>query len=155
MSVLGIFILAAAVLFTFFFNSLIIKRNVADKAFALVRGLIKKRSELIADWLKTLPEDEQENAEVQKVKELSEQLLVLPETDRLKPDFLLSDALKNAAALPEIPEELREIEQNLQKARDYYNEAVANLTSAVSYQPGKLFAGMMHIKKYTPWQIEQ
>ena len=56
MSVLGIFILAAAVLFTFFFNSLIIKRNVADNAFALVRGLIKKRSELIADWLKTLPE---------------------------------------------------------------------------------------------------
>ena len=52
MSVLGIIILVAAVLFTFIFNGLIIKRNVAENAFSIVRGLIKHRSDLLADSLR-------------------------------------------------------------------------------------------------------
>ena len=54
MSIIGLVILAFAVVFIFIFNDMILKRNVVESAYAAVRGLLKMR----CDFLDTLdPED--------------------------------------------------------------------------------------------------
>lgn len=154
MSVLGIIILVAAVLFTFIFNGLIIKRNVAENAFSIVRGLIKHRSDLLADWIDQLPEEKQQLSEIQQIKQLAGEIMITPEKERAKLDYQLSGILKNVPQSLEMSVQISENETNLAAARDYYNQAAANLNNAINIQPGKLFSSIMHLKEHNLWLDE-
>ena len=80
--------------------------------------------------------------------------MITPEKERAKLDYQLSGILKNVPQSLEMPVQICENETNLAAARDYYNQAAANLNNAINIQPGKFFSSIMHLKEHNLWLDE-
>ena len=144
MSILGLVILAFAVLFIFIFNDMILKRNVVESAYAAVRGLLKMR----CDFLDTLTADNgrisamQEIAAAMRKADIAGQITLDAELTALTTGYLA----ENAEA-----EELAELEEKLEEARAMYNNAVSSFNRAASVQPGRLVTKLRKWSLYPEW----
>ena len=144
MSILGLVILAFAVLFIFIFNDMILKRNVVESAYAAVRGLLKMR----CDFLDTLTADNgrisamQEIAAAMRKADIAGQISLDAELTALTTEYLA----ENAEA-----EELAELEEKLVEARAMYNSAVSSFNRAASVQPGRLVTKLRKWPLYPEW----
>ena len=130
MSILGLVILAFAVLFIFIFNDMILKRNVVESAYAAVRGLLKMR----CDFLDTLTAD---NGRISAMQEIAAAMR--------KADIAGQISLDAEA------EELAELEEKLVEARAMYNSAVSSFNRAAGVQPGRLVTRLRKWPLYPEW----
>ena len=144
MSILGLVILAFAVLFIFIFNDMILKRNVVESSYAAVRGLLKMR----CDFLDTLTADNgrisamQEIAAAMRKADIAGQITLDAELTALTSEYLA----ENAEA-----EELAELEEKLVEARAMYNSAVSSFNRAAGVQPGRLVTRLRKWPLYPEW----
>ena len=144
MSVIGLVILAFAVIFIFIFNDMILKRNVVESAYAAVRGLLKMR----CDFLDTLPADDGKVSAMQTIvsamrkADIAGQIQLDAELTVLSAEYLA----ENTGA-----EELAELEEKLIEARAMYNNAVGSFNRAAGVQPGKLVAKLRKWSLYPEW----
>ena len=145
MSIIGLVILAFAVLFIFIFNDMILKRNVVESAYAAVRGLLKMR----CDFLDTLSPDDgnaqamQEVAAAMRKADIARQIELDSQLTALTTEYL---AEKSEAT------ELAELEEKLIDARSMYNSAVNSFNRAAAVHPGKLVAKLRKWSPYPEWQ---
>lgn len=144
MSVIGLVILAFAVIFIFIFNDMILKRNVVESSYAAVRGLLKMR----CDFLDTLPADDGKVSAMQAIvsamrkADIAGQIKLDAELTVLTTEYLA----ENTGA-----EELAELEEKLIEARAMYNNAVSSFNRAAGVQPGKLVAKLRKWSLYPEW----
>ena len=144
MSIIGLVILAFAVLFIFIFNDMILKRNVVESAYAAVRGLLKMR----CDFLDTLPAD---NGKVSAMQAIVSAMRKADVAGQIKLDAELTAlSAEYLAANPETAE-LAELEAKLIDARAMYNAAVEKFNKAAVVHPGKLAAKLRKWELYPEW----
>ncbi|MBE6379754.1 MAG: LemA family protein [Lentisphaerae bacterium] len=165
MSIPGIILLVLAIVFIYFFNGVIIKRQRWMHNLSLVNVFFKQRMELLTELMELLPEalkagganvrtmiDEYDfHAALQQKSELDERL-----TSALKkwystlkelPEFQAEGALKKALA------QLERCEGFLTSARIEYNRSAENLNRVISLPVWKIFAARMKIKPQEQWAI--
>ncbi len=144
MSIIGLVILAFAVVFIFIFNDMILKRNVVESAYAAVRGLLKMR----CDFLDTLaPEDGnaaamQEVAAAMRKADIAGQIELDSKLTALAAEYL-ADKTGDC--------ELAELEEKLVDARAMYNAAVSSFNRAAAVQPGKLVTKLRKWPLFPEW----
>ena len=167
MSVLGIIILVAVVLFIFIFNSLIMKRNIVDNAFAAVDAQLKQRFDLIPNLVAAASRYMAHESEtLSKIAEMRSAAATVAEKSKL--DCQLTGAMRNfmvqMEAYPDLKasenvihlqSSLNEIEAQLAAARRAYNSAVTDYNNAIQMVPGCFFAPLMRLTKRDLFEIPE
>lgn len=167
MSIPGIIILIAVFLFIFIFNSLTMKRNMVDNAFAAIDAQLKKRFDLIPNLVAAASKYmEHESETLGKIAEMRSSAASVAEKSAL--DAKLTGTLRNfmlqVEAYPDLKasenianlqNSLNEIEAQLAAARRAYNSAATDFNNAIQMFPGCLFAPMMHLQKRDLFEISE
>lgn len=167
MSVFGIIILIAVILFIFIFNSLIMKRNMVDNAFAAIDAQLKNRFDLIpnlvaaaseymkheSETLSNIAAMRSNAASVAEKSNLDRQL-----TGQLHNFMVQMEAypdLKASQNIMHLQSSLNEIEAQLAAARRAYNSAVTDYNNAIEMVPGCFFAPLMKMSKRELFEIPE
>lgn len=167
MSVIGIIIVVAIVFFIFMFNSLTMKRNMVDNAFAAIDAQLKKRFDLIPNLVASASKYmEHESQTLSQIAEMRSNASTVAEKSAL--DAKLTGSLRNfmvqVEAYPDLKASdsiamlqtsLNEIEAQLAAARRTYNSAVTEFNNAIQMFPGCLFAPMMNLQKRDLFEIPE
>lgn len=161
----GIIVVVLIIFFIYNFNSLTMKRNMVDNAFAMIDTQLKLRFDLIpnitaatSEYMKheseTLTEIAKMRSSASGVAEKSSldskmtaglrNLMVQIEA---YPELKASENIKNLQA------SLNEVEAQLAAARRSYNSAVTAFNSSIEMFPGCMFAPMMHLTKRELFEI--
>lgn len=167
MTISGIIIIAAVFIFIFIFNSLIMRRNMVDNAFAAIDAQLKKRFDLIPNLVAAASKYmEHESETLSKIAEMRSSASSVAEKSAL--DTKLTGTLRNfmlqVEAYPDLKasenitmlqNSLNEIEAQLAAARRAYNSAVTEFNNAIQMFPGCLLAPMMHLTKRDLFEIPE
>ena len=138
MSIPGLIFLILIIAFIFIFNSLIMKRNVAENSLAVVNAYLKRQFEVTAD-LKNLIAQKTTGSDMQAKAALESAF-----RDRLA-DFI-ADIDSESSEITGLKNELTELAQQYEKAKTAYNQSVTTYNQAISTFPGTLFARLMHLQ---------
>jgi LemA protein len=138
------------------YNSLVIKKNQVNKAFASVDVLLKKRCDLLPNLVAVVKNYFQyEQKTLAEIVRLRSQVMTGQVTDeqRLNLENQISRTVGNILALienyPELKaneqviqllESLNEIEEQISAARRFYNSAVTDYNNAIEIFPNNLIA---------------
>lgn len=167
MSVLGIIILVFVIAFIFIFNSLIMKRNMVDNAFAAIDAQLKNRFDLIPNLVAAASqymkhESETLNGIVEKRAQASsvaaKSQLDCQLTGTLRNFMLQMEAypdLKASQNIMHLQTTLNEIEAQLAAARRSYNAAVTDYNNAIQMVPGCFFAPLMRLTARELFEIPE
>ena len=161
MSIIGIVLLAAAAVFIYLFNGLVIKRSRVENFLLYYTGFLKRRVDYLNDLLEMLPEAD--DMQIQKLRTLLESPQLTTEiTAKSQWDAAVTTAwkelfeiIRNNADLKDI---LTKIERNgghLVTCRKEYNQAVKNLNDEIAVFPWSLLAGFMKITPRTACTIPE
>lgn len=167
MSISGIVIFVAVFLFIFIFNSLTMKRNMVDNAFAAIDAQLKKRFDLIPNLVAAASKYMAHESEtLGKIAEMRSNASSVAEKSAL--DAELTGTLRNfmvqVEAYPELKaseniimlqSSLNEIESQLAAARRTYNSAVTEFNNAIQMFPGCLLAPLMRLQKRDLFEIPE
>lgn len=163
----GIIVFVFVFIFIFLFNSLIMKRNMVDNAFAAIDAQLKKRFDLIPNLVaaaskymehesKTLTEIAEMRSNASSVTEKS--ALDAKLTANLRNFMLQVEAypdLKASENINMLQTSLNEIEAQLAAARRAYNSAVTDFNNAIQMFPGCLMAPLMHLAPRDLFEIPE
>lgn len=170
--VLGILgIIGAAVGFVVsIYNTLIQLKNKADEAWADIDTQLKRRYDLIPNIVesvkgyakhesKTFEEVTKArnmamNAKTAEEKEQAENML----TSTLKSLFAVSENYPELRAnenFMDLQQTLKDVEDNLQLSRRYYNATIRDYNTKLDLFPDNIIAGMFKFQKRTFFQIEK
>jgi len=153
------------------YNSLIRKRNEADKAFASIDTMAKKRYDLIPNLVATVQQYMQH--ERQTLTEITEMRAKatsgnLSDEEKIELDGKLSKAvsgimiavenypdLKASTNFMQLQGSLNEVEEQLSAARRFYNAAVTDFNNAIQMVPTNIIAGMFNFKAKKLFEISE
>lgn len=169
---IGLIILAAVVVvLALMYNSLILKRNAVDNAFAAIDTQLKKRYDLIPNLVSSAKAYmKHEAGTLTQIAELRSQAMKpgLPQTEKIDLDNRISGAmravmvqveqypdLKASENIRMLMRSLNEVEEQLSAARRSYNAAVTEFNSAIQIVPYNLFAGVLGFSKKELFQIPE
>ncbi|MBO5721695.1 MAG: LemA family protein [Lentisphaeria bacterium] len=153
MSIPGLIFLILIIAFIFIFNSLIMKRNVAENSLAVVNAFLKRQFEVAGDLLAAVPDTAPES--VEELKRVIAQKTTgsdMKAKAALESDFhaRLADFIaaidSESSQITDLKNELTELSQQAAKAKTAYNQAVTTYNQAISTFPGTLFARLMHLQ---------
>ncbi|MBU6213641.1 MAG: LemA family protein [Actinomycetales bacterium] len=138
------------------YNSLVRKKVAVDEAFAQIEVQLQRRNDLIPNLVETVKgyaSHEQETFD-KVVKARAASTAAHGVADVAAADGALTQALRGLLAVAEnypdlkasanflsLQEELSATENKVGFARQYYNDAVRTLNTAIEVIPGKFFAG--------------
>lgn len=161
-AVLGILLIAL-------YNRLVVLRNRVENAWAQIDVQLKQRYDLIPNLVETVKgyaSHEREtlekviqarnmavNASGVEAQSQAENML----TGALKSLFALSEAypdLKANTNFLDLQEKLATIEQKIAYARQFYNDSVTSLNTAIETFPANVFAGIFGFTKKEYFEIE-
>jgi LemA protein len=153
------------------YNSLILKKNQADKAFATIDVLLKKRCDLLPNLVAVVKNYFQyEQKTLTEVVRLRSQVMTgeISEQRRLNLENQISRTVGNILALienyPELKaneqviyllESLNEIEEQISAARRFYNSAVTDYNNAIEIFPNNLVASRMRYRLKTLFEATE
>ena len=162
--IIPIIIVAIAVIFVvLLYNSLVVKKNQVNNAFAGTDALLKKRYDLIPNLVETVKTYMQhEQKTLTEITELRSKAMSGPLSDDDKID--LNNKLGKAVggimvAVENYPDlkanqnfmqlqgSLNEIEEQISAARRAYNASVTDYNNAVEMLPTNILASMMNYKQ--------
>ncbi len=146
----------------FSYNSLVSKRNEADKAFASIDTMAKKRYDLIPNLVATVQQYMQhERATLTEITEMRAKATSgnLTNDEKIELDSKLSKAvsgimvavenypdLKASTNFMQLQGSLNEVEEQLSAARRFYNAAVTSYNNAIQMVPSNIVASMFNFK---------
>ncbi len=151
------------------YNSLVFNRNLVEEGWSGIETQLKRRSNLIPNLVETVKGYMgQERGVLEKVTEMRARTgQAATPAERGKAEGLLGQALANifavAEAYPELKSnenfmdlhrQLAQIEDEIQKARRYYNGTVRNLNVLIESFPSNIVAGMFSFVKAEFFEIE-
>jgi LemA protein len=147
------------------YNSLIVKKNRVENAFASIDVMLKKRYDLIPNLVETVKGyASHERAVLEEVTELRRQAVSGNKSteERIVMDNLLSDALSRLIVTVErypelkasghflhLQRSLNEVEEQLSASRRAYNAAVTAYNTAIEIFPNSLLAQTLSFKHRT------
>lgn len=147
---LGLFVLTQ-------YNGLVRKKVAVDEAFAQIEVQLQRRNDLIPNLVETVKgyaSHEQETFD-KVVKARAASTAAHGVTDVSAADGMLTQALRGLLAVAEnypdlkassnflsLQEELAATENKVGFARQYYNDSVRTLNTAIEVIPGRFFAGL-------------
>ena len=153
MSIPGLIFLILIIAFIFIFNSLIMKRNVAENSLAVVNAYLKRQFEVTADLLAAVPDiapesvDELKNLIAQKTTGSDMQAkAALESAFRARLADFIAGIDSESSEITGLKNELTELAQQYEKAKTAYNQSVTTYNQAISTFPGTLFARLMHLQ---------
>lgn len=158
---LGLFVLAQ-------YNGLVRKKVAVDEAFAQIEVQLQRRNDLIPNLVETVKgyaSHEQETFD-KVVKARAASTAAHGVADVAAADGMLTQALRGLLAVAEnypdlkasanflsLQEELSGTENKVGFARQYYNDSVRTLNTAIEVIPGKFFAGMAGATKREFYEV--
>ncbi len=157
--------------FVFSYNSLISKRNEADKAFASIDTMAKKRYDLIPNLVATVQQYMQhERGTLTEITEMRAKATSgnLSDDDKIALDGKLSKAmsgimvavenypdLKASTNFMQLQGSLNEIEEQLSASRRFYNAAVTDLNNTIQMVPSNIVASMFNFQLKKLFEISE
>jgi len=169
-----VLLVAAGILVLWFiasYNGLIVKRNEADKAFASIDTMAKKRYDLIPNLVATVQQYMQhERATLTEITELRAKATSgnLSDEEKIALDGKISKAmsgimiavenypdLKASTNFMQLQGSLNEVEEQLSAARRFYNAAVTTYNNAIQMVPTNIVAGMFNFKAKKLFEISE
>jgi LemA protein len=152
------------------YNSLVGKRNEADRAYSDMDVSLKKRFDLVPNLVETVKGlAKQESAVFDKITTARSAVAgaTSPE-QRLNAEAGLSSALRglfalvesnpqlvSAPAFQDLNTQLSSIEGDIQSSRRYYNGAVLQFNNSIQMIPSNIIAGMFGFKVKPLFEIEE
>lgn len=152
------------------YNSFIKMRNTCEEAWATIDVYLKKRYDLIPNLVETVKgyakhesgtlekviaaRNAAMSAEAPKDKIAAENAL----TGTLRSLFAVAEAYPQLQAntnFLDLQNQLKQIEAELANARKYYNATVRQINTKMETFPSNIIAGMMHLKKFDYYEIEE
>ena len=153
-------------LWIFYYNSLIGKRNQVTNAFSAIDVMLKKRFDLIPNLVEIVKQyTDYEQSTLTKIVELRAKATSgsISDTEKASLDAELSSTIKglmvNVENYPDLKANTNflnlqttwtESEEQIAAARRTYNAVVTDFNNAIMMFPGNLFAGML---SYTPIEV--
>ena len=153
-------------LWIFYYNSLIGKRNQVTNAFSAIDVMLKKRFDLIPNLVEIVKQyTDYEQSTLTKIVELRAKATSgsISDTEKASLDTELSSTVKglmvNVENYPDLKANTNflnlqttwtESEEQIAAARRTYNAVVTDFNNAIMMFPGNLFAGML---SYTPIEV--
>lgn len=139
------------------YNQLVKRRNEAHEAFASIDVFLKQRYDLIPNLVNTVKGyTAYEAGTLERIVQLRSQAMGAPMAEKGASEAALAGALKSIFALAEnypdlkasqefsqLQQTLNTLEENIQRARRYYNATVRDLNTAIESFPNNLFATSM------------
>lgn len=167
--ILGVLVAGVGLWAVFLYNGLVRMRNMVEEAWSGIDVQLKRRTDLIPNLVSTVKgyaaHEKETLEEVVRLRNLAQNAQGVGETAQAQ--GLLGAALGKLIALAEnYPElkanenflqlqgTLKEIEEQIQLARRYYNGSVRNLNIAVESFPGNLLAGRFGFAKAEFFELE-
>jgi len=157
--------------FVFSYNSLISKRNEADKAFASIDTMAKKRYDLIPNLVATVQQYMQhERGTLMEITEMRAKATSgnLSDEEKIALDGKLSKAmsgimvavenypdLKASTNFMQLQGSLNEVEEQLSAARRFYNAAVTDFNNAIQMVPSNIVASMFNFQAKKLFEIAE
>jgi LemA protein len=165
--VIGILIISIIAIY----NRLVGLRNDADKAFASIDAMAKKRYDLIPNLVATVQQYmEHERATLTEITELRAKAVsgTLSDNEKVDLDNKISRAMGGImVAVENYPDlkanqnfiqlqgSLNEVEEQLSAARRAYNAAVTDYNNATQMFPSNIFAAMFNFKAKRLFEISE
>jgi len=153
------------------YNGLVGKRNEADKAFASIDTMAKKRYDLIPNLVATVQQYMQhERATLTEITEMRAKATSgkLSDDEKIELDGKLSKAvsgimvavenypdLKASTNFMQLQGSLNEVEEQLSAARRFYNAAVTSYNNAIQMVPSNIVASMFNFKTKKLFEITE
>ncbi len=166
-------LLGLAALAAFFiaslYNRLVRLRNEAEESFKTIDVYLKQRYDLIPNLINTIKGyTAYESSTLEKIVNLRSQAMAAPAAEKGASEAALAGALKSVFALAEnypdlkanqeflhLQETLANLEENIQRARRYYNATVRDLNTSVESFPTNLLAGAFGFYKMEYFDVPQ
>ena len=165
--VAGVLLLLLAV----FYNSLVSKRNSADKAFASIDAMAKKRYDLIPNLVASVQQYmKHEKETLTQITEMRARATSgnISDEEKIDLDRKISRAvsgimvavenypdLKASSNFLQLQGSLNEVEEQLSAARRFYNAAVTDLNNAVQMFPTNIIASMFGFSTKQLFEISE
>lgn len=152
------FLIILAVVFVYFYNSIVVLGNRIDNAWSQIDVQLKKRADLVPNLVETVKGyAKHEKGVFAAVTEARSQWMKAgTPAEKAKAGNNLGAALKSVFAVAEnypqlqasenfkmLQEELSGIEGKIAYSRQFYNDAVLSYNNTITTIPGTWFAGMM------------
>lgn len=153
------------------YNGLVSKRNEADKAFASIDTMAKKRYDLIPNLVATVQQYMQhERATLTEITEMRAKATSgnLSDEEKIALDGKISKAmsgimvavenypdLKASTNFMQLQGSLNEVEEQLSAARRFYNAAVTSYNNAIQMVPSNIVASMFNFKTKKLFEITE
>lgn len=160
--VIGLFLMST-------YNRLVRMRNGAEEAFKSINVYLKQRYDLIPNLVSTIKGYTQyESGILEKIVALRSQAMNAGGKDGGAAENALSGALKSVFALAEnypdlkanqeflnLQQTLTGLEENIQRARRYYNASARDLNNAVEVFPSNLIAGPFGFQRMGYFEVPE
>ena len=167
----GIILGVVVILLIVMFNSLVVKRNAVDNAFAAIDAQLKKRCDMIPNLVASAKAYMKHESEtLTNITALRAQAMkpdLTPE-EKIQLDNKITGAmrgfmvqmesypdLKASDNIQMLMRSLNEVEEQLSAARRTYNAAVTEFNNSIQVFPACVFAGMMGFTKKELFSIPE
>jgi len=151
------------------FNRFVRLRNGAEEAFKTIDVFTKQRYDLIPNLVNTVKGYMQhERGTLEKIVELRNRAMGHGGHSGDETENALSGALKSVFALAEnypdlkanqdflqLQHQLSALEEQIQRARRYYNASARDLNNAIETFPGNLIAGPLGFRTMDYYEVDQ
>jgi len=164
-----VLIIILVCMFISYYNRFVTGKNNVEESFSTMDTHLKQRHDLIPNLVATvkgLIKNEKETlSSVIEARNLAANSTTLE--DKIKNEAVLNNSLKGLACVvdkyPELKEDsnfislqqdLKNIENNIADARQFYNARVKTFNNSIEGFPGVLFAKMYKFKKYSFYIVD-
>lgn len=151
------------------YNRLVRRRNEAEEAFKSIDVYTKQRYDLIPNLINTIKGyTAYESSTLEKIVQLRSQAMAAPAAEKGASEAALAGALKSVFALAEnypdlkaneefmqLQQTLTGLEENIQRARRYYNATVRDLNISIESFPSNLIAPTFGFHKMPYYDVPE
>ena len=157
--VIGVIVLIIVIWLISSYNGFVTLRNKTEEAFSAIDVSLKKRYDLIPNYVETVKGYAKHESEtLEKVVAARNQAMTATNIDdKIKQENVLSGALKSLFAVSEsypelkanqnfseLSEELRNTENKISFSRQFYNDTVTMYNTKIQVFPSNIIAGMFN-----------
>lgn len=166
--ILGVIVVVLGIWLASSYNNFVKMRNMAEEAFSTMDVYLKKRYDLIPNFVETVKGYAKHESETLEKVIAARNMAVGATTgeERIKNDGVLTGALKSLFAVAEsypdlkananfaaLQRELSDIEDEIAASRKYYNGVIKTYNTKVEMFPGNIVASIFGFKRKPLYEV--
>ena len=166
--VIGVIVLVIVIWLISSYNGFVTLRNKTEEAFSAIDVSLKKRYDLIPNYVETVKGYAKHESEtLEKVVVARNQAMTATNIDdKIKQENVLSGALKSLFAVSEsypelkanenfnkLQDQLQRLEEEIAGSRRYYHGVVTRYTTKTELLPGNIIAGIFGFKRKPLFEV--